>query len=408
MLHLFFSTKEIISDTIEKIKFNYLPFPMKTGDDEIHLKAVIDWLEEASKNGKGGVSSHYSLLKGKWLHPFPETTGYIIPTLYDYAEHSSETKYKELAKKLCDWLVSVQLPDGGCVQGSYDEKKGKTKAIIFNTGQNILGFLRTYLETNDKKYSDAAVRAGDLLTESIDENGIWIKNLHRGLKHTINTRTCWSLLELNKVVPKEAYIKTAVSNLNWTLDQQTENGWFRHGSSRENGLPNTHFLAYTYEGLIQSYRILKDKKYLEAAEKTAGRMMRIFENRKMLYAFWDDKWTNQGRYLKNGRGKYLCVTGNIQISIVWMWLFEETGDHRYLNAALKMLDYIKTTQNLSSGNPGIRGGIKGSFPVYGAYSTMSFPNWAAKYFADALMLKVKLMKKVEKDFQQELKKEIQS
>ena len=88
---------EITSDTLRKISFYYLPFPMKTGDDEIHLRATIHWLENAIENGKGGVSSHYSLLKGKWLNPFPETTGYIIPTIFDYHSHTKEQKYFDLA-----------------------------------------------------------------------------------------------------------------------------------------------------------------------------------------------------------------------------------------------------------------------------------------------------------------------
>jgi len=34
----------------------------------------------------------------------------------------------------------------------------------------------------------------------------------------------------------------------------------------------------------------------------------------------------------------------------------------------------------------VRGGIAGSWPIWGAYSRFEFPNWAAKFFADALML----------------------
>ena len=38
-------------------------------------------------------------------------------------------------------------------------------------------------------------------------------------------------------------------------------------------------------------------------------------------------------------------------------------------------------------NPGINGGIPGSFPIWGKYITNTIPNWAAKYFIDALMAK---------------------
>ncbi len=389
---------EIFNDTIKKITFSYLPFPMKITEDELHLKETINWLEKAIQNGKGGVSSHYSLLTGKWLDPFPETTGYIIPTIFDYYHYTGEKKYFDLAIELAYWLSTVQLENGGCIQGTYNKNKKRNKAIVFNTGQNIFGFIRAFKETNDRKFLYPAIKAGDFLVKSTDKNGIWDKNLHRNLKHTINTRTSWALLELYQIEEKKEYKNIAVSNLDWVIQQQTENGWFRNANSRPGIYPNTHFISYTCEGLIQSYKILKEHKYFEAALRTAEKLMKIFENRKMLYAFWDENWRNRGKFLKNTKGRYVCITGNIQIAIVWMLLFEETGDYRFLNAAFKMIDFIKTLHNINTSKDGIRGGIKGSFPIYGSYSTMSYPNWAAKYFADALMLKISLMKKIKENY----------
>ena len=37
-------------------------------------------------------------------------------------------------------------------------------------------------------------------------------------------------------------------------------------------------------------------------------------------------------------------------------------------------------------DPVVRGAIPGSAPIWGAYSRFEFPNWAAKFFADALMM----------------------
>lgn len=365
-------------------------FPSKKGQDELHLKKVMEWLEASCEKGRGGSRSHYDLFKGKWLHPFPETTGYIIPTLYDYAAFSGEKRFSELAARLADWLGEVQLENGGCMQGSYDPRKGKTAAVVFNTGQNIFGFLRAFQETGNKKHLGSAVRAGDFLVNSTDKNGIWDKNLLRGLKHTINSRVSWALLDLHRKLKKSDYERVAIANLDWTVAQQTENGWFRHGTSQPGGLPNTHFLSYTCEGLLQSYRILKKEAYLHAAEKTARRLRDIFTERGMLFAFWDENWHNHGKYLRWTPGRFVCLTGCAQIATVWMWLFEETKDPVWLDAAFKMLNHLKALQDIRSANEGIRGGIKGSFPVYGSYSAFKYPNWAAKFFADALLLKIKL------------------
>jgi hypothetical protein len=122
--------------------------------------------------------------------------------------------------------------------------------------------------------------------------------------------------------------------------------------------------------------------------KTAEKLLRIFELRKFMAGDFDEKW--------KATGKYSCLTGNAQIAGVWLKLFETTKDVRFLNSALKLNDYTKSTQNLSSVHGGIRGGVKGSQPLNGKYTPFIFPNWAAKFFADTLMLEERLMKEFEK------------
>src|SRR6185437_2182044 len=68
-------------------------------------------------------------------------------------------------------------------------------------------------------------------------------------------------------------------------------------------------------------------------------------------------------------------------------LSELTGDPRFANTALKAIDLVSRAQSLHSRDPGIRGGIPGSAPVWGAYITMGIPNWAAKFYVDALLAK---------------------
>ena len=262
--------------------------------------------------------------------------------------------------------------------------------VIFNTGQNIFGFLRAYKETGKQKYLDNAVRAGDFLVNSTDEKGIWDKNLLRWLRayHQFP-----GFLGAAGIAPGSAETRIfACSHRQPGLDNCPANRkrLVPHGTSQPGGLPNTHFLSYTCEGLLQSYRILKNEAYLKAAEKTARRLLEIFKSKGMLFAFWDENWRNHGKYLRWTPGRFVCLTGNAQIATVWMWLFEETGDQVWLDAAFKMLDHLKALQNIRSTNEGIRGGIKGSFPIYGSYSAFKYPNWAAKFFADALLLKIKL------------------
>ena len=53
----------------------------------------------------------------------------------------------------------------------------------------------------------------------------------------------------------------------------------------------------------------------------------------------------------------------------------------------EFLELVKRAQPLLHAHQGIRGGIPGSDPIWGDYLTMALPNWAAKYFIDALLRK---------------------
>ena len=55
------------------------------------------------------------------------------------------------------------------------------------------------------------------------------------------------------------------------------------------------------------------------------------------------------------------------------------------NGAPAVLRFLKRTQNRHGREPGVRGGIKGSWPVGGDYGAYEVLNWATKFFADTLM-----------------------
>ena len=41
----------------------------------------------------------------------------------------------------------------------------------------------------------------------------------------------------------------------------------------------------------------------------------------------------------------------------------------------------------------IKGAISGSYPIWGEYQRLAFPNWATKFFVDALLLEETLGQK---------------
>src|SRR6058998_2682130 len=72
-------------------------------DDRVHLEAAVAFIMRSIEQGKGRASSKgYKVGKG-WLPPYRETTGYIIPTLLDAAEHLNRPDLASTAERLGEW-----------------------------------------------------------------------------------------------------------------------------------------------------------------------------------------------------------------------------------------------------------------------------------------------------------------
>lgn len=344
----------------------------RIADNGTHTRMAMEWLCRAQDATKtGGVSSMYSLLGG-WQDPYPETTGYIIPTFFNYYEASKDKIYRKLAIEMADWELTVQLKIGAFPGG------GGNKATVFNTGQIIMGLTRAYKETKKKIYKKAAAKAGNWLIEVQDKEGYWKKDEYLNTLHTYNTRTAWSLLMVEEIMGPGKYRDAAVRNLDWAMGQQQANGWFKNNGFYEGQEPILHTIAYAMNGFLDSGLMLGEKKFIFAAKQAADALLKLQQADGSLLGTYDANW--------NGGVKWSNLTGNAQTSIVWLKLYYRTKQKKYLEAARKINKYNKSKQSIDSANPGIRGGIKGAHPIYGWYAPFCYINWGAKFFVDSLML----------------------
>ena len=358
--------------------------------NSIHLTGASDWICHAQDaNADGGVAARYRFSHG-WTASYPETTGYIIPTFFNYATFKHDNTYRQRALRMADWLLSVQQ-NNGAFPGHDVSKKSAPR--VFNTGQALAGLVRAFRETGNDSYLQASIRAGDWLVSVQDANGAWTKFAYYERAHTYYTEVDWPLLELFTATQTPAYYEAAVKHLEWTLSHQQANGWIDKCGFRDDVAPFLHTIAYAMQGWLESGAILQPETpakniYVQAALRSAEALLHRYEIRGFMAGQFDRNW--------KGTVTYSCLTGNAQTAINWLRLYELTHDARFLNGALKLNDYIKSTQDLKSNNPGVRGGIKGSHPLWGRYISYSYPNWAAKFFIDALMLEDKLLRELER------------
>jgi hypothetical protein len=342
-----------------------------------HLEGAIQWILLACEHTtEGGISAGYDPLRRRWLPSYPETTGYTIPTLFVCARAMRSPLLRETAVVLADYLLRVRTADGGVAHWKQDGAR-RDPPVVFDTGQVIFGWLAAWRESGNATYLEAADAAGAWLLEVQDASGAWTRYQHQGTVKVIDTRVDWALLQLAEATGKEVYASGARRNLDWALRQQQPNGWFQHASFLPGEDPFTHTVAYTAEGLLESGLQMDEQRYIVAAEKVARVMLNRQRPDGALASAYDADWRPKARST--------CLTGDCQMALLWLRLYGLSGTGAYLAAARRAIAFVASTQDLRTSNPNIRGAIAGSWPIYGRYARFRYPNWAAKFFIDALL-----------------------
>lgn len=359
-------------------------YTMTKRDSDETLNSLLRWLLDA-QHPDGGIAAYYSLLTG-YSASYPEVTGYIVPTLYDLFRANGDCQALTAAERATAWLLSLQMPTGafpGGLHGGHGEKTQQPS--VFNTGQILQGLVRAHAETKQPEILKVAVAAGDWLIKMQQSDGSWSgPATYQEVAHTYYSMVSWALAELSERSGDPQYASAAEKNLDWVLSHFRHTGWI-DGINLRAHPTYLHFIAYVLQGVLECGILRRRNDAVDAVAKSAWVLLRKFETNKYLSGAYELDF-------KNGR-RFTCLTGNAQMSCVWLRLFEMNGDLRYLNAALKMNEMLKQLVP-ARGRRGITGGVGGSYPIWGRYQPFRYISWGCKFFADALLLEQRLKQSV--------------
>jgi hypothetical protein len=350
---------------------------------DVAVREALAWMGRAQDNnalGDGGVAREYSLLSG-WATSYPETTGYIIPTLLDCARIRRDVALRERARRMLDWFVEIQLEGGGYQGGRIDSEP--VVPVTFNTGQILLGLAAGVAEFGDT-YRPAMRAAGDWLRDSLDPDGCWRRHptpFAAAGEKAYETHVSWGLFEAARQDPDRGYGEAGLKQVRWALTKQRENGWFDDCCLDDPAHPLTHTIGYVLRGVLEAHRFSGESDLLDASQRTADALIPLIDASGFLPGRLDSAWRPTERWA--------CLTGSVQIAHCLMLLDRLSGDQRYRDPAFRLTSYVRRTMRLD-GSDGVRGGIKGSFPVDGAYGSFQYLNWAAKFFIDANLLEAEI------------------
>jgi len=347
------------------------------------IDLAVDWLIHSQQNMKDAGFGSYHLIKG-WTSSYPETSGYIIDTLLKYAKIRDNQEIVKKCIECADWLLKIQKKSGGWQSMTINHDKPE---VIFNTGQVIRGVYAVYLVTNNEKYLTACVRALDWLCDTQDNDGAWRKHAFMNVERVYDSYVDAPMLLVNNSLNKEVYHKKAIDNLNWIINtKQLGNGWFSDcdNTIHKNQKPIMHTIAYTIDGLLDSAVHSGESRFFDAGRKPAEKLLDLFLTSGKLYGRYDANWEGS---------EHPILTGCAQISICWMKIYMETKEDRFLTGAVKMNKFLLSAQRRTlKGTKRTKGAITGSYPVWGRYESFACPNWATKYFIDAITLELSITK----------------
>ena len=273
-----------------------------------------------------------------------------------------------------DWEQRIQGHDGGIMEGAMGTVP--RRSVVFNTGMVLHGWLDLH-EAGIERYDDAAAGAARFLTGHLRADGTWDPRVeYAGIPHTYNSRVALAMLRWARRASDEDVEAAARRQLDRVVARQRPNGWFDDCVFRPGMRPSTHGLAYTLRGLLESHLLLGEPAWLRAVEGASEVLIRKLEVLPRLAANYDEDWLPVAPCVPHGN----CPARRRVVAAV-----RGTDDPRWLNAGLKAIEEAASHQE---GGPweSIHGALPGSFPVWGRYAPLQYPNWATKFLADSLML----------------------
>lgn len=351
------------------------PMLMKTalarsaaGDAE-RLAAAAGWLLAAQRAAGGGGYAHSFNLVHGWQPPYPETTGYIIPTMRRLWTSTGETAYRHSMAAAAGWLSSIQAADG-----SFADLQGR--AQVFDTGQILIGFNDLAERVPELWHREAHTGAARWLLSVQEADGSFVLHAYNGIPHSYYARVGAALAVAGRVLGEPAVRDAGIANLRWTVAQQDGNGFFRHLSFDE-APPFLHTMIYVIEGLLDGAEETRDATFRDAAVRFAERLRAIAREH-------DGILCSQYRPDYSIANREKCLTGLAQWAAVCFRLARSTGASGWRDEGRKTLDFVAARQILTS-DERLNGGVPGSAPITGRYMRAAIPNWGVKFFIDALL-----------------------
>lgn len=294
--------------------FSYCAGDESSDKEKEVLKALNEtagYISNVLINEDGFSRCDYNIPEGIWYdYEPPWHTGQAIYALLEAYQVTGDESYLSKAKEAGDWWVGLEIKDHpklkGMVKSAHGDHAGET--IVFATmSDGSAGLYKLFDVTGDKRYGDVTTQAGDwmlrnmcLLEEGVCYDNVdpetgevmkeyspfWPDKENQDLYDVARPNNEGSLfLDMYEYTGNEEYKAAFIILCNSLVDLQGPEGlWMDFmPNDKESGSVHPRFNLWYAESLIYGYELTGDKRYLEAARKTADTFTKFQDGAGTIY-----------------------------------------------------------------------------------------------------------------------------
>lgn len=332
------------------------------------LTANLSWIEKSFENNNLKGSSGSRSLLGKWSASYPETTGYLLPTVL---AASSIPKHRrlEIANSQYGYFKNLANSDG-----SFCQSESNSAPIIFDTAQILLGLINLVpYAPNNTAVSDLCEKSYNWLFNQLDNEGFFKEyNYIEGYNPSYYSRVAWPMLKWELSLNRHASKKT-LKLISRIVAEKKPNYAFNNWGFYPETKAYTHTIAYTLRGLWECGSLLSDTDLKRVVYNSLDKILELVSTEGKLAGEYNGEW--KGNY------DFICSTGNAQLALLLILVYKNTKERKYLSGVPVLLKpLIRAQERFHS-----RGALSSSIPIWGPYQKLRYTNWTQKFYSECLI-----------------------
>ncbi len=363
---------------------------------------ALNWLDQSavrhpSGRAAGGVSQGYNWQEHSYPFVYNEITGYAISIFVCAYRWTGQEHYLQHAQQAAHYLLQEQVTDkasrlyGSLPQGlRLPEMALIREYFSFDVAMCIQGMLDLHFTQTTPAMLESAMLMGDWLIEQMQQPNGSFRALYDAEADTwehlgdqffddfgcLHSKHAIGLVKLFESSGEQRFATAARKVCDWVLTLQDEDGGFRASERQPQIISHPH--NYTLEGLLYTHYVLQDARYLQAAVKGGDWLLAAQNKDGSINIAYKQNWLKMGRRITERVRPKKVTDATSQSVRNWLLLHYLTGDQRYLQAAQRAGDWLRTMQCTDASDPNALGG----FYFWPGHPIMF--TWATMFAAHAL------------------------